>query len=153
MHVPDSRVFSWPLLIWALLAGIAGVLSFVLPSYLIKADVPQPPYGHPLIAWFAFAMANLRVVPSMVCFFAAGFVLGLAQPRFWLLLACIAMAMLVVLNGANILHDWMHDPTSHNLFPFEFAILGFVCWPAVLGAFLGCLCRRLFRKTDVTAPA
>jgi len=59
------------------------------------------------------------------------------RPWLWLLPA--------VLNAVNILHDWTRDATSHNLFPFEFLIYAFICLPALVGALLGFLSRRLFK--------
>ena len=81
----------------------------------------------------------------MGCFFVLGFTLGIAQPRRWLLLAAVAMVLPAVLNAVNILHDWTRDATSHNLFPFEFLIYAFICLPALVGALLGFLSRRLFK--------
>jgi hypothetical protein len=73
----------------------------------------------------------------MASFLVLGIALGLAQPRRWLLLSCLAISLPPILNAINISHDWTIDPTDHNLFPFEFAMLAFVSMPAVPGAFLG----------------
>ena len=117
-----------------------------LPPYLTEGGLQQPAYGWPLIPWFAIATANLRATVSMICFFVLGLALGIAQPRRWLLLAGVAMALPAVLNAVNILHDWTRDITSHNLFPFEFLIYSFICLPALVGALLGFLSRRLFQR-------
>lgn len=60
-----------------------------------------------------------------------------SQPRRWLLLGCMVVSLPPVLNAINIIRDWTIDSTSHNLFPFEFAMLAFVSLPALPGAFLG----------------
>jgi hypothetical protein len=146
MNTTDSRTVSPLLIIWCLLAAIGGVCSLVLPPYLTAGGLTQPAYGWPLIPWFAIASANLRATVSMVCFFVLGFTLGIAHPRRWLLLAGVAMALPAILNTVNILHDWTRDATSHNLFPFEFLMYAFICLPALAGAFLGFLVRRLLRS-------
>jgi hypothetical protein len=142
----NSRQISPQLVVWGIFAAIGGVCSLVLPPYLTKGGLPQPAYGWPLIPWFAVAWINYRAIDSMICFFVLGFTLGIAQPRRWLLLAGVAMALPAVLNAVNILHDWTRDATSHNLFPFEFLGYAFICWPALVGAFLGLFFRRLCQK-------
>ena len=143
-------IFTRDALMWwvagLVFAAIGGVCSLVLPPYLTKGGLPQPAYGWPLIPWFAIAWANARMTVSMVCFFVLGSTLGLAQPRRWLLLAGVAMAVPPALLAVNILYDWTHDATSHNLFPFEFLIYAFISLPALIGALLGFLARRFFRR-------
>jgi hypothetical protein len=126
----------------ALVATLAGLGCFVLPAYLLAGANAHPAYGHPLIRWFATAYANLQIVPTMSSFFVLGVALGTAQPRRWLLLACLAVSLPPVLNTVNIIGDWTIDPTDHNLFPFEFAILAFISFPVLPGAFLGSKIRR-----------
>jgi hypothetical protein len=111
---------------------------------------PQHAYGWPLIPWFALAWANFRLLPSVVSFFTLGLILGLAQPRRWWLVAFFAIVVPPILLSINIVHDWAHDNTSHNLFPFEFAIYGFLCAPAIIGALLGFLFRRRRMSTAQT---
>jgi hypothetical protein len=138
----SSRVISTELIFWCVLAAIGGLCSLVLPHYLMRDGLTARAYGWPLIQWFALAWANLRMLPSMVCFFVLGLTLGLAQPRRWWLMAIAAVLVPPALLTINIVHDWMHDATSHNLFPFEYAIYGFICAPAFVGALLGFLVRR-----------
>ena len=146
MPANDSRKISPQLIAWGMFATIGGVCSLVLPPHLTRGGLPQPAYGWPLVPWFAVAWANLRAADSMICFLVLGFTMGIAQPRGWLFLTAVAMALPAVLNGVNILYDWTHDATSHNLFPFEFLFYAFICLPAVVGGFLGYWCRRLFAR-------
>jgi hypothetical protein len=138
----SSRSISAQLIFWCVLAAIAGVGCLVLPPYFVHNGLTNRAYGWPLIPWFAFACANQRVLPSMASFFILGLILGIAQPRRWWLMAIAAVVMSPVLLTINIVHDWNHDPTSHNLFPFEFAIYGFICAPAFIGALIGFLLLR-----------
>ena len=146
MHTTSLRSISPQLIIWCAFAAVGGVCSWVLPAYLAEGGLLHPAYGWPLIPWFASATANLHVIASMVCFLALGFSLGMAQPRRWLLLAVVGMALPAALNAINIAHDWRRDATSHHLFPFEFLLDAFVCLPALVGAWLGFLYRRMFLR-------
>lgn len=52
----------------------------------------------------------------------------------------IAAAFLAAIFAANacvIAFDWTVDPTDHNMFPFEFVLLGILAIPAFLGAAIG----------------
>jgi len=121
MHASDSRSISPQLIAWCMFAPIGGGCSLVLPPYLTEDGLQEPAYGWPLIPCFAIAWANVRATVSMVCFFVLGFTLGIAQPRWWLLLAAVAVALPPVLLAVNILYDWTHDATSHNLLKNWFA--------------------------------
>jgi hypothetical protein len=146
----NSRTVSPRFIAWCVIAAMGGLFSLVLPPYLTKGGVPQAAYGWPLIPWFALAWANVRMTASMASFFVLGLALGAAQPRRWWLLGLMAMVVSPVLLTVNILHDWIHDPTSHNLFPFEFLIYVFICLPTLVGAFIGFLFRRLLQKRAVS---
>jgi hypothetical protein len=129
--------------VWAIMAAVAGLGCVVVPSYLLAGAKAHPAYGHPLIPWFAIAFANLHVVATMSSFFVLGMAFGVAQPRRWLLLACLAVSLPPLVNAINIIGDWTVDPTDHNLFPFEFAILAFISFPVLPGTFLGSKIRRV----------
>ena len=73
----------------------------------------------------------------MISSFLLGAGLGYARPRSWLPLSCLTVSLAAILNAANVIHDAMRDPSSHNLLPFEFAMLAFICGPALPGAFIG----------------
>jgi hypothetical protein len=136
------RHLSPPLIAICVLAAVAGVCCLVLPPHIMLDGPGRPAYGWPLIPWFALAWANVRLSASMCCYLVLGFALGLAQPVRWWLVSLAAVALPPVLLAVNMLHDWTRDATSHNLFPLEFLIYGFICLPAPVGAFLGALLRR-----------
>ena len=125
--------------LWIAVAAVAGLLCVVLPPYLVRGALTRPAYGVPLIPWFAVAFANIwscwRI--SMISSFLAGVGLGYARPRSWLPLSCLTVSLAAILNAANVIHDAMRDRSSHNLLPFEFAMLAVICGPAIPGAFIG----------------
>ena len=125
------------LLLWSIGLALMGLGCFVLPPYLFRGMRENAVYGHPLIPWFAFAFSNLHVVPTLFSFFVLGVAAGVAHPRRWLLLGCLSVSLPPSLNAINLIRDLSIDPTSHNLFPFEFAMLAIVSWPALVGAYVG----------------
>jgi hypothetical protein len=131
---------------WCAFAAVGGLCSLVLPPYLTTGGLRQPAYGWPLIPWFAIACANLRLSLSLVCLFVLGLTLGIAQSRWWWLLAVVTMALPPIFLSINIQHDWTHDATSHNLFPIEYLSFAFFCIPALFGAWLGSLFRRQLQR-------
>jgi hypothetical protein len=137
------------LIVCCSVAAIGGVCCLVLPPHFAKAGLGEPAYGWPAIPWFAVAWANVRIAASMVCYLALGLVLGTAQPKWWILLAAVAIIPSPVLLAIDIVHDWHHDPTSHNLFPFEFLIYVFISAPVLVGGLVGFLFRRWLRRLQV----
>jgi len=146
MSLKKSHSISPSLITWLVVASVGGVFSLILPPSLFNDGLSDPAPGWPLIPWFAIAWANVRVSESIICFFVIGLVLGIAQPRRWWLLALVAVATPAILLSINIVHDWTRDPTSHNLFPFEFLIYAFASLPAIVGAFLGFISRQTLQK-------
>lgn len=75
--------------------------------------------------------------------FGGGFLLSLGwSGRFWQIGAAMAAGAMAS-HALVIARDWTRDPTSHNLFPFEFAILGAVHVFAFAGCGAAALLRRL----------
>jgi hypothetical protein len=120
----------------------------LVPPYLFPAANGQGSYGQPLVPWFASAYANLRFAPTLLSMFVLGAVLGLAQPRWWPLSCCLTVSLPVVLHGINFLNDVRLEPTSHNLWPFEFAILLGFGLPALVAGFLGSGLSRALQRSS-----
>jgi len=151
MALKKSRSISPQFVTWLVVAAVGGVFSLILPPSLSNDGLSEPAYGWPLIPWFAIAWANVRVSESIVCFFVIGLVLGIAQPRRWWILTLAAVATPAIFLAVNIVHDVIHDPTSHNLWPFEFLIYAFASLSAIGGAFLGFSSRQILQKKQLTA--
>jgi len=149
-HNPQSR--RRILIFWMAVALVGGVCSLVLPPYFVAGGLVQPAYGRPLIPWFAIAWANISLTATMVCYYLLGFTVGAAQPKSWRPLALATVAASPALIAAHILHDWTHDPTSHNLFPFEFLIYTFIALPGPIGAYCGSLFRRFLPPFTARRP-
>ena len=128
----------WPLLFaWGVFAAVAGLCCLVLPPHLTPRGLVNPGYGRPLVPWFAAAFANLDFIPSVTAMFVLGAGLGLARPRRWLLMGLLTVSLTMFLWGVNFTHELAVDSTSHNLFPFEIAMVLFFALPAVGAAAWG----------------
>lgn len=138
---------------WGIFAAVVGLGCAVLPPFLIPGAIVNPSYGHPLISWFASAYANVRPVPTLYLLGVLGVVLGLAQPRWWPLSSGLTVSLILILWSINFIHDVALDPTSHNLFPFEIAIIVFLALPVLAGGSLGCLIRWALRRSRANSSA
>jgi hypothetical protein len=145
---PPLRSAAGGVVLWGAVAAVGGVACFALPPHVLPIGVPEPPYGHPLIPWLAFAYANVRVLPTAAAFLVLGVVLGVAQPRRPFLMAVLSVSLLFVLHCVNIYGDTRVDPTDHNLLPFEFVILGGIALPVLPGVFVAAFARRHSSKSD-----
>ena len=105
----------------------AAITGLVLHVLIFK---PWIPYSHR-----EYMMPG--ALTMAIAFIIAGFLLTLGlRERRGLILMCIVGGMFVG-NAALCAYDWIGDPTTHNLFPFEFVMIAFAIVPAAIGAFLG----------------
>lgn len=87
--------------------------------------------------WWRFLPHGIRereqlIWPMVLGIMAAGFLLRLrARPARLRPMIFLLLAMFVA-NAGLIVYDCAIDPTDHNLFPLEFAILGICCLPGFL---------------------
>ena len=115
---------------WLWSAFLASFLAMGVPYWLTpygKLDLPTA-LLHPGLMVVAFAALSLRVA-GIARFQKAAHAAGLAVPA-------AVMARVVV--------DWLRDPTSHNLWPFEIVIalmVGYGC--SVAGAVAGVAVARV----------
>ncbi|HWR16976.1 MAG TPA: hypothetical protein VN577_19260 [Terriglobales bacterium] len=79
----------------------------------------------------------------VVVFAVAGFLLNLGNTeRRGLICACVVGAMFAG-NMVIIAMDWMKDPTTHNLFPFEFIMIALAFAPLGAGTVASLYASRL----------
>lgn len=110
-------------------AAITGLILHVLIFH------PWIPYSHR-------ESMMPGALPMAIAFVIAGLILTFGtDERRGLICACIVGGMFVG-NAALCAYDWASDPTTHNLFPFEFVMIAFAIVPAAFGAFLGHLAER-----------
>src|SRR6185295_1723993 len=99
------------------MAPVLGLVAMVAPVLLWP---PARHYDAPLFPLIRDAVEGVGL-PQLLLLFAAGVVLGLVSTsRAWLLgIAAISALPLVAVA------EMIQDPTSHNLFPIEFATYAF----------------------------
>ncbi len=109
------------------LAPLLGLLAMVGPVLLAP---PAHPRAAPLFPLLASALKDAGLA-QILFLFAAGALLGLvSSSRAWRLgLAAIALLPLAAIA------EMLVDPTSHSLWPFEFAIYAVLGLVVTLGVF------------------
>ncbi len=114
----------------------------VLPVWLWP---PARPYDAPLFPLLRNAVEGAGVL-QLVLLIAAGVVLGVVSAsRAWLLGAAAVVALPLAAVA-----EMVTDPTSHNLFPIEFAVYAFYGLLVVCGAVA---VRRLRRARTLSGKA
>lgn len=123
-------------LVWSVVAAVAGPTAFLASAYLAAGTFGHKDYATSALPWLAAVTDNLSLVGSMFSLFVVGALLSFAYPPRWRLLTTLTMSLPIVLDAINLVFDVVRDPASHNLWPFEFLLLGFLILPARLGAYL-----------------
>jgi hypothetical protein len=118
-------------------AAFLGVSAVILPVWLLRLQ-PYPASLFPLIRTGVEGMSYL----SLIFLFVSGLLLGFLGRGHPFLLGLATSALLPLFAIAEMLVS----PTSHNLWPLEFAIYGFVSLSAVFGAYIGRFVQRRIRR-------
>jgi hypothetical protein len=109
---------------------------------LIAGVVLHAMIFHP---WLPYSVRE-RHIPGAwamaITIFLAGLVLTFGQRERRGLVAASIVGGMWIGNVLLVAFDWMKDPTTHNLFPFEFIMIGFAIVPAAAGAFVSHLAAR-----------
>jgi hypothetical protein len=116
-------------------APVLGLVAMVLPALLWP---PERSYDAPLFPALRNAQEHVGI-KQLVLFFVAGLVLGRIDDRRPWFLGLIAVSLLPLAAIAEM----VVDPTSHNLWPFEFAF--YAAYGAVIASGI-VVSRRLPRR-------
>jgi hypothetical protein len=121
-------------LFFIVLSAFSGILGIILP-YIILNGFHHTPYASETISpLLRSAWEGFYPTPSVLIMIAVGLGLGLMRPQRWIILGLSSILMLVIV--ANI--EMNIYPTSHNLYPIEFALYFiFIGAPTLLGTFIG----------------
>ena len=118
-----------------MIAPFAGLAAIVLPVLI-----------NPSVRWYSAetiappirtGVENLSI-EAVVLLFVAGAVV--APPRIrsaWLVGACTVAALPLI-----TIFELFRFPASHNLWPLEFVVYGFLAIPGMLGALAGAFMKR-----------
>ena len=122
-----------------------GLASVWLPVVILKL----PPHPQGGLFPFIFAGVEGMSLLTLILLFASGIMLGLSfsiHPLDPLVFGIATMAALPALAFAEM----VQNPYSHNLWPFEFAIYGFVSLFAVGGAYAGRALRQAADRRGIS---
>jgi hypothetical protein len=93
-------------------------------------------FFHPYLPYSVREHRMPGVWPMATMLFLAGFAICFrAEGRTARLCACIVLGMCLG-NALLIAFDWMKDPTTHNLFPFEFIMIASAMIPVYAGGLI-----------------
>ncbi len=122
-----------------------GLASVWLPVVIL--ELPPPPQGG--LFPFIFAGVEGMSLLTLILLFASGIMLGLIfcnHPLHPLVFGFATMTALPALAFVEM----AQNPYSHNLWPFEFVIYGFVSLFAVGGAYAGYALRQAADRRGIS---
>jgi len=122
------RHLSPAILLSFVCAALHGLGAVNLPVWLLSLR----PYTAPLFPLLRTGVEGLSFL-TFIFLFVSGLLLGLFARGHPFLLGIATMGLFPLLAIAEI----VVSPTSHNLWPLEFMIYGFVSLSAVLGVYFG----------------
>jgi hypothetical protein len=122
------------------IACFLGVAGFIAPVPILH---PRH-YSAPLFPLLRTAVEGMSFL-TILFLFCAGFLVGCFGRGHPLLLGLATVSLLPMFAIAEMIVS----PTSHNLWPLEFAIYGFVSLSAIAGAFLGRFTQRRLSHAKV----
>jgi hypothetical protein len=109
----------------AIAAAVAGLIIYML-------------FFHPFLTYSQINRVGVNWLAFALGAFVAGFLAGIVARAHPFLASMCMMGTICILHLIRILVDLSSDPTSHNLFPFEFALILFSgALPALAGAAIG----------------
>src|SRR5205823_4568628 len=114
-------------------ATLLGLLAIVAPVWIL--DLRR--YSAPLFPLIRSGVEGMSLL-TLVFLFCAGFLVGSFGRGHPFFLGLATVSLLPIFAIAEM----MASSTSHNLWPLEFAIYGFVSLSAIGGAFVGRFIRR-----------
>jgi hypothetical protein len=124
--------------LWTLVAPVLGLMAMISPVLMRR---PARWYESPLFPVIRNAQEHLGVW-QLVLFFLVGLVLGVVSQTRALVLGALAVVALPLAAFAEM----VADPTSHNLWPFEFMFYAFYGVIVAAGAALAHRASRRYAR-------
>lgn len=120
-------------------AAVLGLAAVILPVWLLSL----PPHTAPLFPLVRTGIEGLSFL-TFIFLFGSGLLLGFFGKGQPVLLGIATIGLLPLLAIAEM----VVSPTSHNLWPLEFMMYGFISLSAVVGACIGRFVHKKVRKSD-----
>jgi hypothetical protein len=114
------------------------MLSIILPIFIL-GDLK--PYESPLFPLIRTGIEGMSIY-SLSFLFLSGFIIKLlSKASFWKI-GLMSMALFPLATFCEMIFD----PTSHNMFPFEFIFYAIYTIPAIIGAAVSQVIKRFVIK-------
>ncbi len=123
--------------VYANIAAIVGFCCVFISTYFATNGYEQN-YEAEIFPIIKKAEENLTILPTIILLFVTGNLLGFLKPKIWWLLGSITLAFFPI----TIIMEMIIQPTSHNLWPFEFLFYWILNLPALFGSFTGSYIRK-----------
>jgi hypothetical protein len=125
----ENKKLPWNSREGCILPAIAAALAgLVLYTVFFDPFLTYSQRNRVGVNWLAFAVRA----------FVAGIALGIIARAHPFRASMCMIGTICIVHVVRIVIDWSSDPTAHNLFPFEFALILFCgALPALTGAALG----------------
>jgi hypothetical protein len=121
--------------------SILGMLSLILPVFIL-GDLK--PYESPLFPLIRTGIEGMSIY-SLSFLFLSGFIVKLfSKASFWKI-GLMSMTLFPLATFCEMIFD----PTSHNMFPFEFILYVIYTIPAIIGAAASQFMKRFVLKKEV----
>ena len=115
--------------LYLLLTALLGLGAVILPVFILP-DIRM--YESPLFSIVRTGIEGLNYL-SIILLIFSGFIVRLISSKKSWLIGLFTMASFPILA----LIEMVIDPKSHNLFPLEFLMYGFISVFGIVGAYLG----------------
>lgn len=111
---------------------LVGFGCFLLPQLFIK-DIDLTGHSSSILQFVIYSYKNVEFFPTMALLAMSGIIIGFLTKRL-----CVFLGMSSILVFPSVaIYEMVRDPTSHNLWPFEFVIYFAFSIPAIVGACVG----------------
>jgi hypothetical protein len=138
--IGDDRKLTWNVREGCLAPGIAAFIAGLTIYVLLF---------HPFLTYSRRAQGLVNFVAFACSAFVVAIVIGLISRRHPFLASMCMVGTICIAHFVRIIVDWFSDPTAHNLFPFEFALILFVgAPPALAGSGIGKLLSRTLSSRE-----
>lgn len=112
---------------------LLGLISFMLPILVVNHEVITFDESLDIVSVITLYFEKVLPVPTIILLLGFGVIIGLIVRRFWFLLGLSS----ILIFPCVAIYEILNNPSSHNLWPFEFLVYGVFSIPPTIGVFVG----------------
>ena len=111
---------------------LVGFACFLIPQLFIK-DIDLTAHSSSILELVTYSYKKVVFLPTMALLAVSGIIIGFVAKRL-----CVFLGMSSILVFPSVaIYEMVRDPSSHNLWPFEFIMYFAFSIPAIVGACIG----------------